>query len=207
MSRHSLQRVWRVLRDEGARTFWFKLLGKLGYRRLYLLECSLAEPLPPARPLPAGLTLAWLPRSELGEYAALRADEAERDITARFDNGDRCLAARLDGQLVGAMWASVHRPRVQFLQRDVPHVAGDVYLFDAYVAAAARGQSIAPRMSDELLRHFQKAGSRRAIRGTAPENTPALRAHAKAGFRPYALIGYVKLGSWRRDFYRPYRMS
>jgi hypothetical protein len=38
MSWPSVRRVWQGLREEGARTFWFRLLGKLGYRRQYLLE-------------------------------------------------------------------------------------------------------------------------------------------------------------------------
>jgi GNAT superfamily N-acetyltransferase len=207
MSRPSLQRVWQVLRTEGPRTFWFKLLGGLGYRRLYLLEHSLAEPLLAAPPWPAGLTLAWLERGELDEYVALRTFFTAEDIVARLDNGDLCLSARLNGRLVGAMWACVNRPRVQFLQREVPLAPGDVYLFDAFVIPSARGQSIAPLLSHELLRHFQQAGYRRAIRGTSPENAPALRAHAKAGFQPYARIGQVRLGRWHYDFCRPLKTA
>jgi GNAT superfamily N-acetyltransferase len=197
-----LQRALRVLREEGLRTFWFKLLGELGYRRLFLLERSLTEPISTGPALPAGLTLAWLQPNKLDEYVALRTQFTAAAIRARFENGDRCLAARLNGRLVGAMWACVNHPRLQSLQRAVPFAPGEVYTFDAYVIPAARGQSIAPLLSNELARHYQQAGCRRAIRATLPDNQPALRAHAKAGFHPYALIGYVKLGPWRRDFSR-----
>jgi GNAT superfamily N-acetyltransferase len=198
----SVRRAWQGLREEGLRAFWFKLLGKLGYRRMYLLERALAEP-PAVAPLPPGVTLAWLRRDQVDEYVGLRSLFTAEAIGARFDNGDVCLSARVDGRLVGAMWACVNRPYLQFLECDVPLAPGEVYLFDAYVIPAVRGRSIAPLLSSELVRHFQQGGYRRAIRATLPDNAPALRAHAKAGFHPYALFGYVKLGRWRHDFLRP----
>jgi L-amino acid N-acyltransferase YncA len=55
-------------------------------------------------------------------------------------------------------------------------------------------------MSAELLRRFRDEGCPRALRGTLPENLAALRAHAKAGFQTYALMGRIKIGPWRHDF-------
>jgi ribosomal protein S18 acetylase RimI-like enzyme len=202
----SVRRAWQALREEGLRAFWFKLLGKLGYRRMYLLERVLTESLA-ATPPPAGVTLAWLRRDQLDEFVGLRSLFTAAAIGARFDNGDVCLSARVDGRLVGAMWACVKRPYLQFLERDVPLAPGEVYLFDAYVIPAVRGRSIAPLLSSELLRHFQEGGYRRAIRATLPDNAPALRAHAKAGFHPYTRFGYVKLGRWRHDFMRPVKKA
>lgn len=56
-----------------------------------------------------------------------------------------------------------------------------------------------------MLRRLRETGCQRAIRATWPENTPALRAHAKAGFLPCARIGRYKLGKWRHEFNQPLR--
>ena len=40
-----IRRALLTLRDEGLRSFWFKLLGECGYRRLLLLERALDQPI------------------------------------------------------------------------------------------------------------------------------------------------------------------
>lgn len=203
MSASRLQRAWLVLREEGVRSFWFKLLGDLGYRRLYLLQGSLTEPI---APLPAALpiTFDWLKPSELGEYMAMQPERTKQLFADRLARGHRCLTVRSHGRLVGGMWAAQQHAWIAYLEREVPLGDGEVYAFDAFTLPEFRGQGIAPALSTELIRRSQAAGCRRAIRATSPENQPALRAHAKAGFHPYARIGYVKLGPWRRDFFHVY---
>jgi hypothetical protein len=47
-----IARAWETLRREGLRSFWFKLVDVLGYRRLFLLSC-LRLPVSPARGPPS----------------------------------------------------------------------------------------------------------------------------------------------------------
>jgi ribosomal protein S18 acetylase RimI-like enzyme len=176
MSGDLLQRVWQVLRREGIRSFLFKLLDVLGYRRLFLLGRSLAEPIPDVQTaLP--LTMNWLTNADSAEYFALRPSA--------------------DADQIAVTWAAASRAWTGYLEHELPLAPGEVYLFDAYTDPAFRGHGIAPAMSTELLRRFRGEDSRRAIRGTWPENEAALRAHAKAGFQPYAIIRCIKLGPWR----------
>ena len=199
MSDHRLQRAWQVLRREGLRSFWFKFLGVLGYRRLFLLSRSLTEPIPAvSASLP--LTMNWLTPAELTEYLAFRSATGAEQIADRLKRNQRCLVARAQGRWVGAMWADTQRAWIEYLERELPLAPGEVYLFDAYTNPAFRGQAIAPAMSAELLRRFRDEGCPRALRGTLPENLAALRAHAKAGFQTYALMGRIKIGPWRHDF-------
>ncbi len=201
MSANPLQRAWRVLREEGWRSFWFKLLGDLGYRRLCLLECSLTEPIQVVKPKLA-IDLDWLKPNELDEYLAVQPVRTRELFADRLTRGDCCLIARHQGRIVAGMWACRHQARITYLERELRLADGEVYTFDAFTAPEFRGQAIAPALSTELLRRFRDAGCQRALRATAPENQSALRAHAKAGFRPYARIGYLKLGPWRREFFR-----
>jgi ribosomal protein S18 acetylase RimI-like enzyme len=192
----SFQRAWQVLRDEGVRSFWFKLLHLLGYHRLLLLDRPLTEPVPPAQAT-SPLAMDWLSPADVAEYLAFRSSRDARLLDERFERRHRCLLARADGRLVGVMWAATERAVIQSLRHELPLAPGEVYLYDAYTDPAFRGRCIAPVLSVELLRRFRDEGCRRAIRGTVPENEAALRAHAKAGFERYAIIRRVKLGPWR----------
>jgi GNAT superfamily N-acetyltransferase len=195
MSAPSFQRAWQVLRDEGVRSFWFKLLHLLGYHRLLLLSRPLTEPVRPAR---AALPLAmdWLAPADKAEYMAFRSLRDASSLDERCERRHRCLLAHVDGRLVGAMWAATERAWIQSLRYELPLAPGDVYLFDAYTDPAFRGRGIAPVLSLELLRRCYKEGCRRALRVTLPENAAALRAHAKAGFQCCGVIRRVKLGPW-----------
>ena len=64
---NALRRALLTLRGEGARSFWFKLLAQIGYRRLLLLDRPLADAVPEFSPtLP--VEIAELTKGELDEY-------------------------------------------------------------------------------------------------------------------------------------------
>jgi hypothetical protein len=50
------------------------------------------------------------------------------------------------------------------------------------------------------LRHLQQAGFRRATGAVLPENASSLRDDTKGGFRPYGMLGRIKVGPWQRVF-------
>lgn len=200
MSTGRIGRAWRTLREEGLRSFWFKLVDVLGYRRLFLLSRSLAEPITPVEAkLP--LTMTWLTTAETAEYLQFRPTTDPIRLTARFARHERCLVARTTAaRIVGTMWVATEVAWIEYLGRELALAADEAYLFDAFTDPAMRGQAIAPALSAELLRRLRKEGCRRALRCTLPENAAALRAHAKAGFQIVARMGRVQCGPWRRDW-------
>jgi ribosomal protein S18 acetylase RimI-like enzyme len=200
MSDSRISRAWQTLRQEGLRSFWFKLIDVLGYRRLFLLSRSLAKPIQAVEPkIP--LTINWLTASELDDYVAFRPKTSVKQLVSRFERNERCLAARqTDGKIVGAMWAATGRAWIEYLERMWSMEPGEVYLFDAYTDPAMRGHAVAPALSAELIKRYRDEGAQYAIRGTLPENKAALKAHAKAGFQIVGRIGRVSVGPWRRDF-------
>jgi ribosomal protein S18 acetylase RimI-like enzyme len=205
MSELRISMAWKVLRKEGLRSFWFKLIDVLGYRRLFLLSRSLEKPIP-AVEAKISLALSWLTSAETGDYLAFRPTTDAIKLAKRFERHERCLAARSpDGRLVGVMWVARHRARIEYLEEELPLADDEVYLFDAFTDPTLRGRAIAPALSTELLRRLHAEGCRVALRGTLPENTAALKAHAKAGFQIIGLAARMKLGPWRRSWRRELR--
>ena len=198
---NTLERALASLRHEGVRTFAWKLAAALGYRRIVRLERLLDEPIPDATPaLPVSFGL--LGADQVGDYVAARPDANRDEIASRLACGRQCFVLRHQGRIASVCWATTASCRSAYLGRDVFLVAGDVYFTDAWTQPALRGHALAHALCLDQLRHFRDLGFRRAIRGTVPENPSALRAHAKSGFRPTALLVSLRIGRWRRDFDR-----
>jgi len=198
------RRALATLREEGLRSFWFKLASALGYRRLLLLERSLTPTVArlDARP---PLRFDILMPSEIDDHLAFRPEVKRADVLERLRSGQWCFIARHEGRIVSTCWATTQPARIDYLACVMALAAGDVYLFDAFTLPAYRGQGVAPALCGHQLAHFRGLGLRRAIRATLPENVPALRAHAKNGFRPFATIRSLGLGPWHCTFQRPLR--
>jgi ribosomal protein S18 acetylase RimI-like enzyme len=197
-------RAYAVLREQGFKSFWFKLAAELGYRRLILLERSLLQPVnPPAQEL--ALRFDILGESQVNDFLAFRPEFPQAEVLKRLRAGNVCFTARDQGRLISAAWTTTERAWTDFLGCEIALGAGEAYLFDAFTHPAYRGQGVAPALCFNQLAHFRRAGLRRVVRATLPENTPALRAHVKCGFRPHALIGRMKIGPWQYSFQRPFQ--
>lgn len=194
----------RVLREEGVRSVWFKVLGDIGYRRILLLERALEEPVQEVSPrLP--VTIDLLKTAEVNAYLKLRPETAPREVVDRLNAGHWCFVARHAGQLVSTSWAASHRAWVRYLSCEIRLQPGEVYVYDSFTKPEFRGQAISPAVRTEMIRYFRAAGYRRMILGIVPENSPNLRAVRKVGFRAFGMRGYVGIGPWRWNFYRTSR--
>jgi GNAT superfamily N-acetyltransferase len=198
----SLRRANELLRKEGIKGFWLKLLGEVGwYRRLLLLERPLPEPIPEIMPrLP--ITISLLNKTELDEYLEFRPKSNPSRIADRINANHWCFVARHDRLIISASWAATQRAWNFYLGAEVQVAPGDVYVYDSFTMLDFRGQSISPAIRAEMIRYFRAAGYQRMIMGVIPENEPSLRAVLKTGFRPFGTMGWIKIGPWQWDFYR-----
>lgn len=196
---HNLERAFEVLRGEGLASLWFKALSRTIYRRVILFERSLAEaPGAPTGSLP--VTIDLLQEHEINEYLSLRPAADSHEIRRRLQAGEWCFVARCEGQLVHACWAAAGRAWIEYLAREIQLAPDQVYSFESLTAPGWRGQNIAGARSAYMARFLLAAGYRRMIAVVVPENKPALRAVEKVGYRPFGVMGYIKLGKWRHDF-------
>lgn len=199
---NALRRAATALRRSGWRSFAWRLASECGYRRVLLLARSLTAAIP-APQLPPDVTVGELAPAEAPAYLATRTDLPADRVAERFAWGHRCFVARRGDAIVSSCWAATDHPWNAYLGRDVPLEPGDVYFYDAYTAAAARGAHLAPLVAALQLGTYRAAGYSRAVRTTEPENAPALRAHAKTGFVPIAMLVRVRIGPWRRHLRSP----
>jgi ribosomal protein S18 acetylase RimI-like enzyme len=200
----AIRRAFAVLREEGLTSFWFKLASTVGYRRLLLLDRPLAEAVPQIE-LGQGLDFGTLAISEVDAHLAFRPELSRAIVLDRLRSAQACFYARHEGRIVSACWATKQSAWIEFLGCEFTLAPGEVYVFDAYTVPLYRGQGVAPALCLHQLSHFRQEGLRRAIRATLPENIPALRAHAKSGFRTYALLRSLRIGPWQFCVERPWQ--
>jgi len=194
-----LKRAGQVLRDEGVKSLWFKILGETVYRRVILMERLLHEPIGEVMGgLPAVIDL--LKPTEIDEYISFRPGTDPLQVRHRLSAGQKAFVARHEGRIVHAGWTTTTRARIDFLAREIPLGPGEVYQYESYTAPSSRGQNLAAVRITEMLRYFRRAGHRRMIAVVVPENTTAFRPLEKTGYRPFGLLGYIQLGRRRRHF-------
>ena len=199
-----IDRILGVLREEGVKSFWFKLLGDVGYRRLLLLERPLQEPIAEVSPrLP--VTIDLLKMTEVAEYLKFRVETTSCEVMDQLNAGHWCFVARHEGQIVAVSWAADRCAWIFYLACEIRLLDGEVYVYDSFTRPDFRGQAVSPAIRTEMIRYFRAADYQRMILGTVPENHANLQAVRKVGFRPFGVMGYIKIGPWRRDFYRTNR--
>lgn len=196
-----LGRALEVLRVEGVRSFWFKVLGQTVYRRLVVMERPLDEAIVPVTAR-APVVVGLLMDADVDEYTTFRPDTDPAEIRRRLVAGHRCFVVRHEGRIVHAGWAAMREAWIDYLGCEFPLEPGDVYQFDSYTAPAFRGLDLAAARVAWMARFFRDAGSRRLLAVVWPENRAAFRPLEKAGYRAVGTIGYIGLARWRRHFYR-----
>lgn len=198
-----LRRAAEIVRDEGASSLWFKALARLGYRRAMLFARSVDGPRATVKTgIP--VTIRRLGDTDIADYLAFRPEVAESSVHARLEAGHYCFAAHAEGRIVHADWVFTGRVRIDYLDRDLDLASDECYPTDSYTLRSFRGLNVAAARSAHMIEYMRQRGYRRALSVVLPGNRPAYRAIVKAGYHTIATIGYLKLGPWRRDFYRPH---
>lgn len=197
-----IRRALLTLRDEGPKSFWFKLLSECGYRRLLLLERALDQPVADFTPgLP--VDVAMLARDELDDYLVFRPGTPRRELADRLRSGHLCFVARHEGRIVAAAWVAMQPVWVPFLACRIDVTPDEGHIYDKFTLPAYRGHGISNAVRTHHLKHLQRAGLRRATGAVLPENVSSLRDDTKGGFRVYGVLGRIKLGPWQRVFLMP----
>jgi RimJ/RimL family protein N-acetyltransferase len=187
-----------VLREEGGRGLWIRLLGETVYRRLLVLDRRLDEPiveLSPSAPIEIRLT-------EDAKVSSRFRGEPEETALRRLAEGHRCFVAYLGDRIVGVTWARPGGGYVPYLGNELELGRDDVYISDVFVDPELRGLGIAQCLAIAYLRFFAAAGFRRTIALVMPENRSSRRACAAVGYRICGRFGTIGFGPFSRVFRR-----
>lgn len=194
--------IWRrareVLREEGLRSLWFKVLGETIYRRVLLLE-RILEDVETEENASTG-RLSLLKAVGLPRYATFRPGSNLEALRHRLGRGESCFVMEVGGQIAHACWIAARRTRIDYLECEVDLPSDTCYAYNAYTYPALRGRGIAGarvrRMEPELIR----MGYRRAMAVVGPENYRAIYFNTAAGYQIVGVMGYYQFGPWRRYF-------
>jgi GNAT superfamily N-acetyltransferase len=107
----------------------------------------------------------------------------------RFEEGDQCVIALVDGRVVGYEWFSdqpVHHEAGWHYRIDIP--PGYVYAYDAYIEPAYRNTGVWLRFKAYLADWMTACGKRGVLTFVDYGNWPSLRTHLRFGFRPTATV-------------------
>ena len=195
----SAQRAYEILRQQGIWVLWMKLLGELGYRRMLLVERLLDDRVRfPSSRVP--VTVSMLRESEVDEYVAFYPGANPVETRRRLHAGHRCFTVRHRGRLVHTGWATTGRVWIEYLRRHWDLAADEAYVYELFTAPSYRNLRVGVARAAEETRVLRGEGYRRAYAVIWPEDGTAGRHAANGNFRPVGVIGYMKLGRWRRDF-------
>jgi hypothetical protein len=148
------------------------------------------------------VTIGLLRENEIEDYTTLVPGADAGDVRSRLVDGQWCFTARLDGRLISVRWAATGRMHLDYLDYDLDLSADEACSYGLYTDPAFRGFAVSPTGSVAMLRHLRDAGFRRVVAAILPENHASLLSVTKTGYRPYAVIGRLKLGRWTWRFLR-----
>ncbi len=197
--RENLRRAWEVLRQEGLRSLWFKILGETVYRRLQLIERQIGNNTlagEPGRP-PGCRTMT---EGEVNAYLEFRQEGDSDAILRRLRDGQTCFLVRDAETLAHSCWAATRCAHISYLQCDIRLTPDAVYVYEVFTDPRFRGRSISTARSLEMEHYFQTRGFRRLVAAVGPENWSASRSKDKAGYVVVGTIGYFRLGRFKRHF-------
>jgi GNAT superfamily N-acetyltransferase len=195
------KRAVEVLRTEGLAGLWFKVLGETVYRRVVMVERCLDDP--PIRVDPTlPITIDLLRETDVEEYVRFRPMANPAEVHRRLADGQRCFVARYEGRLVHGSWVATQRAWIEYLAIEIQLAVDEAYSYESFTAADVRGHGIAEVRSKHMQRVLRDAGCSRLVAVIVPENRAAVRAGHKAGFHPFGVMGYIKIGPWRKVFCR-----
>ncbi len=177
-------RAARVYREKGAGGVWFGALSKVGYRRLVMLEASLARPVPRLTPR-ADAEIRPLGPADAEAFAALGQGDAGV-FARRAALGHECWGAWIAGRLCHVAWSARAEAWVEYLRCRVVLGDGVVYAYRAYTEPAYRGLGLGTAIQSASLAALRGRGMRSVVAGVLPDNPWA--------FTPWLRNGFVRVG-------------
>ncbi len=143
-------------------------------------------------------------RSDIAAIVGSTKFHTAEVLTERFDAGNICLVAKLDGELLAFNWVvfSNTMDSYFFVETD----EADVYCMDARTMENHRGQGVHTELLSRLLICAQEAGRRHAYTRVSAANASSWKTHIRLGWEEVGTIVMIRPKAiWRRRFGGPDR--
>ena len=162
-----------------------------------------AQPLSTTRRLPAhrGKTIEtrWLKR---GAPELKEIPRPTTVIEARFDQGGHCLAAIVDGRLVGCLWyvSKVYQEDEVRCDFDFSKEKDCIWDFDVYVDPGHRLGIVFMRLWDDTDSELVGRGYRWSLSRISAFNLHSIRSHERLGAVNVGSAVFLRLGVWQWSY-------
>ncbi len=198
--RSDLDRARQIVREEGFCTLWFKLWGRICYRRLGLYSQELdGDPVAEVH-TQWPLDLGQLAAEDMGDYLTLHRSARLPELQQRWTTGQICFTARLQGRLIYVCWASVSHAWIDYLSRRIELAPDEAYIFESFTSPECRGGNVAPACHAYMHNYLQAKGLHRLFAAVLAENKPAIRAAIKGGYHRVGTLRTLWLHKWRHSW-------
>lgn len=158
---------------------------------------------PSLPPLGGGPSARWTTLTEF-DIPSLRAANSklsEAELRRRWNEGQECLGAWIDGALAHYRWDTPRRAELPFLKKVFCPDLGDTLVFEAFTPRAFRGRGLHTRSTVLAFERDRARGLTRSVTLVAPWNVAALRVTRDKAAREMAgTVGYWELGVFTRHF-------
>jgi hypothetical protein len=156
------------------KAFFLKVLGRLVYRRIVLVERELRDLwMEHSSDLP--VTVRRLQRHDVQAYVESREKQTAEEVHRRLNEGSFCYVTWTGDRISSAHWFKTGPAWIPEIDRYLAIGPKQVWGHDSWTARDLRGHNIV-------------------------ENPAAFRPHQKLGMRRVGTMGFVQLGPLRFDF-------
>lgn len=186
-----------IVRSEGAKSLLFRLLGKLMYRRVLVLECDLGLQFSDTS-TKTSVDIRKLGPADTCAFIDFHSGPGRSVFHARLEQGHECYAAICADRIMSVSWIALNNATLWLLDADFRLDRDQLYIYDSYTHPDHRGLRLQAQIFEDIRREFAAAGIRRAITFVVPENVANLRSRARLGFSEIGMVRRVRLGKWVR---------
>jgi GNAT superfamily N-acetyltransferase len=112
---------------------------------------------------------------------------------ARFESGDLCFGALLDGKYVHIKWVGLDKWYDSDVGRYLQLGSDSAYVYDGYTLSEYRGLGLTSVVLDETFQYLQKNGIKKAYSLIDEKNAASLRVKFKENARIIGTVTFFKI--------------
>lgn len=192
-----IERAGQVLRQEGVKSLWFRVLGELGYRRTILFQLDLTHDRQD-KAVPAGVRFGLLSPNRVQDLLGLVRYCDEREIRRRLAAGQFCVVGYADGKPAYVNWLALGQVWIDFFGIQAVLSPGTAYSYELYVDPACRGLGLNRAGVDFGVQRLRERGFTKCVGVVVPENRAGLGYTLACGCQPIGWVRSLRLGGFRR---------